>query len=60
MNGISAPVSTRKNIEGNDDKPIVVALIDQISGQIVTIGSEASSEVEIITLDADCNDPKTE
>ncbi|KAL4559696.1 hypothetical protein LXL04_031839 [Taraxacum kok-saghyz] len=60
MNGISAPVSTRKNIEGNDDKPLVVALIDQISGQIVTTGSEASSEVEIVALDADCNDPETE
>lgn len=60
LNGISTPVSTSKNIEGKDDKPFVVALVDQSSGQIVTTGTEAATEIEIVVLEGDCNDFETE
>ncbi|CAI9264894.1 unnamed protein product [Lactuca saligna] len=61
LNGISTPVSTSKNIQGKDDKPFVVALVNQSSGQIVTTGAEAETEIEIVVLDeGDCNDLETE
>ncbi|KAL7616267.1 hypothetical protein Lser_V15G00994 [Lactuca serriola] len=59
-NGISTPVSTGKNIEGKDNKPFVVTLVDQNSGQIVKTGAESATEIEIIALEGDCDDSETE
>ncbi|KAI7728036.1 hypothetical protein M8C21_007383 [Ambrosia artemisiifolia] len=56
LNGISTPVSTGKIIEGVEEKPFVVALVDGVSGQLVTTGAEAGTEVEIVVLEGDSND----
>ncbi|KAK1427606.1 hypothetical protein QVD17_16296 [Tagetes erecta] len=55
LNGISTPVSTGKIIEGSERKPFLLALIDEISGQIVTTGAEAAMEVEIVVLEGESN-----
>ncbi|KAI3807055.1 hypothetical protein L1987_22975 [Smallanthus sonchifolius] len=60
LNGISTPVSTGKIIEGNEQKPFLVALVDGISGQIVTTGAEAAMEVEIVVLEGDSNDDEAD
>ncbi|KAI3763117.1 hypothetical protein L1987_53567 [Smallanthus sonchifolius] len=60
LNGISTRVSTGKIIEGNEHKPFLVALVDGISGQIVTTGAEAEMEVEIVVLEGDSNDDKAD
>ncbi|XP_076895640.1 calmodulin-binding protein 60 A-like [Bidens hawaiensis] len=60
LNGISTPVSTGMPIKGNEQKPLLVALIDEISGQIVTTGDEAEMEVEIVVLDGNSNDDEAD
>ncbi|KAK9073498.1 hypothetical protein SSX86_007822 [Deinandra increscens subsp. villosa] len=60
LNGISTTVITGKNIKGNERKPFSVALVDGISGQIVTTGAEAAMEVEIVVLECDSNDDEVD
>ncbi|KAI3763118.1 hypothetical protein L1987_53568 [Smallanthus sonchifolius] len=60
LNGISTPVCTGKIIEGNEQKPFLVALVDGISGQIVTTGAEAAMEVEIVVLEGGSNDDEAD
>lgn len=43
---------TGARIEG-DDSTIKVALVDTLTGQIVTSGSESSAKVEIVVLEGD-------
>ncbi|XP_076900376.1 calmodulin-binding protein 60 A-like [Bidens hawaiensis] len=60
LNGISTPVSTGIPIKGNEQKPLLVALVDEISGQIVTTGDEAEMEVEIVLLDGNSKDDEAD
>ncbi|KVH98216.1 Calmodulin binding protein-like protein [Cynara cardunculus var. scolymus] len=55
LNGISTPVSSGMDIEGEDHKPFIVALVDG-TGKIVSTGAAAASKVEIVVLEGDCND----
>ncbi|KAL9439259.1 hypothetical protein AB3S75_024839 [Citrus x aurantiifolia] len=52
LNNLSLPVFTGARIEG-DDSSIKVALVDTLTGQIVTSGSESSAKVEIVVLEGD-------
>ncbi|KAJ0614098.1 putative CALMODULIN-BINDING PROTEIN60 [Helianthus annuus] len=56
LNGISTPISTGKVIQGNDQNPFLVALVDEVSGQIVTTGVAAAMEVEIVVLEGESSD----
>lgn len=52
LNNLSLPVFTGARIEG-DDSTIKVALVDTLTGQIVTSGPESSAKVEIVVLEGD-------
>ncbi|KAL9996133.1 putative CALMODULIN-BINDING PROTEIN60 [Helianthus debilis subsp. tardiflorus] len=54
--GISTPISTGKVIQGNDQNPFLVALVDEVSGQIVARGVAAAMEVEIVVLEGESSD----
>ncbi|XP_031277348.1 calmodulin-binding protein 60 A isoform X1 [Pistacia vera] len=51
-NNLSLPVFTGARIEG-DDSTIKVALVDTLTGQIVSSGPESSAKVEIVVLEGD-------
>ncbi|PWA42035.1 Calmodulin binding protein-like protein [Artemisia annua] len=60
INGISTPVATGIDIKGKDNKPFVLALLDGISGEVVTTGAAASMEVEIVVLVGDSDNDEAE
>ncbi|KAJ9559857.1 hypothetical protein OSB04_005017 [Centaurea solstitialis] len=55
LHGICTPISTGVDIEGEDNKPFMVALVDG-TGETVKTGAEAAAEVEIVVLEGDLND----
>ncbi|XAR50138.1 hypothetical protein NMG60_11004387 [Bertholletia excelsa] len=55
LDKISLPVLTGKQIKGEEDKVVRVALVDGLTGKCVTSGHEASAEVEILVIEADFN-----
>lgn len=53
LNAISLPVFTGTRIEGEDCSNLQVALVDALSGQIVSSGPECSAKVQIVVLEGD-------
>nr|GMC56284.1 calmodulin-binding protein 60 A-like isoform X1 [Ipomoea batatas] len=53
LDSISPPVFTGTRIEGEDGSSLRVALVDALSGQVVTTGPESSAKVEIVVLEGD-------
>ncbi|GLT73756.1 hypothetical protein SLA2020_455930 [Shorea laevis] len=53
LNNLSLPVFTGARIEGEESSALKVALVDAITGKIVTHGPESSSKVEIVVLEGD-------
>ncbi|GJY41626.1 calmodulin-binding protein 60 A-like protein, partial [Tanacetum coccineum] len=60
LNGISTPVATGNYIKGKDNEPFVLALVDVISGETVTTGIGASTEVEIVVLDGNSSNDEAD
>ncbi|PWA91613.1 CALMODULIN-BINDING PROTEIN, Reverse transcriptase, RNA-dependent DNA polymerase [Artemisia annua] len=60
LNGISTPVATGIYIKGKDNEPFVLALVDVISGETVTTGIGASTEVEIVVLDGNSSNDEAD
>lgn len=52
-NGISLPVFTGTRIEGEGGSSIEVALVDVLTGQVVSSGPGSSAKVEIVVLEGD-------
>ncbi|KAL2482467.1 Calmodulin-binding protein 60 A [Forsythia ovata] len=52
-NAISLPVFTGSRIEGEECSNLKVALVDDLTGQVVSSGPECSAKVEIIVLEGD-------
>ncbi|WOK95116.1 hypothetical protein Cni_G03823 [Canna indica] len=52
-NKLSLPIFTGSRIEAEDSSTISVSLVDALSGQVVTTGSESTLKVEIVVLDGD-------
>jgi len=50
---ISLPIFTGSRIEGEDCNTLKVALVDNLTGQIVYSGLESSAKVEIVVLEGD-------
>lgn len=50
---ISLPVYTGTRIEGEDCNNLQVALVDSLTGQVVSIGPQSSAKVEIVVLEGD-------
>ncbi|KAL7161580.1 hypothetical protein ACSBR2_042113 [Camellia fascicularis] len=53
LNKLSLPVLTGKQIKGEGDIPIGIALFDTITEQLVNSGPEASAKVEIVVVEGD-------
>ncbi|XP_031118408.1 calmodulin-binding protein 60 A-like [Ipomoea triloba] len=53
LDSISPPVFTGTRIEGEDGSSLRVALVDALTGQVVTTGPESSAKVEIAVLEGD-------
>ncbi|XP_052176464.1 calmodulin-binding protein 60 A-like isoform X2 [Diospyros lotus] len=53
LTGISLPVFTGARIEGADCNPLKVALIDDVTREVVYTGPESSAKVEIVVLEGD-------
>ncbi|CAA2959790.1 calmodulin-binding 60 A-like isoform X1 [Olea europaea subsp. europaea] len=52
-NAISHPVFTGSRIEGEEGSNLKVALVDDLTGKVVSSGPECSAKVEIIVLEGD-------
>ncbi|KAK8690510.1 hypothetical protein V6N13_074042 [Hibiscus sabdariffa] len=53
LNNLSLPVFTGARIEAEECSAIKVAIVDGLTGQIVSSGPEASAKVEIVVLEGD-------
>ncbi|XP_022767672.1 calmodulin-binding protein 60 A-like isoform X2 [Durio zibethinus] len=53
LNNLSLPVFTGARIEAEECSAIKVAIIDALTGQIITSGPESSAKVEIVVLEGD-------
>ncbi|KHG14637.1 hypothetical protein F383_07493 [Gossypium arboreum] len=53
LNNLSLPVFTGARIEAEDCSTIKVAIVDALTGQIVTSGPESSAKVEVVVLEGD-------
>ncbi|KAE8678237.1 Calmodulin-binding protein 60 A [Hibiscus syriacus] len=53
LNNLSLPVFTGARIEAEECSAIKVAIVDALTGQIVSSGPEASAKVEIVVLEGD-------
>ncbi|KAK4776839.1 hypothetical protein SAY86_005527 [Trapa natans] len=53
LNNISLPVFTGARIEGEDGCALKVALIDTLTGEIVSSGPESSARFEVVVLEGD-------
>lgn len=53
LESISLPVFTGSRIEGDQGTAMKIALIDAVSGQVVTRGPTSSANVEIVVLEGD-------
>ncbi|VFQ76535.1 unnamed protein product [Cuscuta campestris] len=53
IDSICPPVFTGTRIEGEDGSGFRVALVDALTGQVVTTGPESSAKVEIVVLEGD-------
>lgn len=51
MGRLSLPIYTGKKIKGEGSTPIQVALVDSITGQLVSSGPEASARFEMVVLE---------
>ncbi|XP_068642317.1 calmodulin-binding protein 60 D-like isoform X1 [Aristolochia californica] len=52
-NKLALPIFTGTKIEGEDSSPIAVALVDALTGKVVSVGPESSMRVEIMVLEGD-------
>ncbi|XP_058089090.1 calmodulin-binding protein 60 D-like [Magnolia sinica] len=50
-NNISLPIFTLTEIEGKDPSALTIALVDAMTGQVVSSGPESSMKVEIVILE---------
>ncbi|XP_039025464.1 calmodulin-binding protein 60 A-like [Hibiscus syriacus] len=53
LNNLSLPVFTGARIEAEECSAVKVAMVDALTGQIVSSGPEASAKVEIVVLEGD-------
>ncbi|XP_022736581.1 calmodulin-binding protein 60 A-like isoform X2 [Durio zibethinus] len=53
LNNLSLPVFTGARIEAEECSAIKVAMVDALTGQIVSSGPEASAKVEVVVLEGD-------
>ncbi|XVF12143.1 hypothetical protein REPUB_Repub08aG0088800 [Reevesia pubescens] len=53
LNNLSLPVFTGARIEAEGCSAIKVAIVDVLTGQIVTSGPESSAKVEVVVLEGD-------
>ncbi|KAF8037145.1 hypothetical protein BT93_B0150 [Corymbia citriodora subsp. variegata] len=53
LNGLSLPLFTGAQLEGDDGSKMKVALLDGFTGQIVDTGPESSANVDIVVLEGD-------
>ncbi|OMP10733.1 Calmodulin binding protein-like protein [Corchorus olitorius] len=53
LNNLSLPVFTGARVEAEECSAIKVAIIDALTGQIVTSGTESSAKVEVVVLEGD-------
>ncbi|XP_022727257.1 calmodulin-binding protein 60 A-like isoform X2 [Durio zibethinus] len=53
LNNLSLPVFTGARIESEEGSAIKVAIVDALTGQIVTSGPESSAKVEVVVLEGD-------
>ncbi|KAL2539518.1 Calmodulin-binding protein 60 A [Abeliophyllum distichum] len=53
LHDISLPVFTGARIEGEECNTLKVALVDSLTGQVVSSGPECSAKVEIVVLEGD-------
>ncbi|XP_017973099.1 PREDICTED: calmodulin-binding protein 60 A isoform X1 [Theobroma cacao] len=53
LNNLSLPVFTGARIEAEECSAIKVAIVDALTGQIVTSGPESSAKVEVVVLEGD-------
>ena len=53
LNNLSLPVFTGARIEAEECSAIKVAIVDALTGQIVTAGPESSAKVEVVVLEGD-------
>ncbi|XP_040963774.1 calmodulin-binding protein 60 A isoform X4 [Gossypium hirsutum] len=53
LNNLSLPVFTGARIEAEDCSTIKVAIVDALTGQIVTSGPESSAKIEVVVLEGD-------
>ncbi|XP_073035095.1 uncharacterized protein [Primulina eburnea] len=56
LDEVSLPVLTGKEIEGKGGTAMRLAIVNNMTGQLVTSGPEASAKVEILLLQADDDD----
>ncbi|XP_039173395.1 calmodulin-binding protein 60 D-like [Eucalyptus grandis] len=55
QNKLSLPLFTGKKIEGKEGAPIRVALIDTVTGDVITSGPESSIKLDVVVLEGDFN-----
>ncbi|KAG8496601.1 hypothetical protein CXB51_007744 [Gossypium anomalum] len=53
LNNLSLPVFTGTRIEAEECSAIKVAIVDSLTGQIVSSGLESSAKVEVVVLEGD-------
>ncbi|XP_052483336.1 calmodulin-binding protein 60 A isoform X2 [Gossypium raimondii] len=53
LNNLSLPVFTGTRIEAEECSAIKVAIVDSLTGQIVSSGPESSAKVEVVVLEGD-------
>lgn len=52
-NKLSLPIFTGSKIDGDGSGPLSIALVDALTGQVVSDGPESASKVEIVVLEGD-------
>lgn len=52
-NKLSLPIFTGSKIDGDGSCPLSIALVDALTGQVVSDGPESGSRVEILVLEGD-------
>ncbi|XWS37389.1 hypothetical protein CRYUN_Cryun19dG0038800 [Craigia yunnanensis] len=60
LNNLSLPVFTGARIEAEECSAIKVAIIDALTGQIITSGLESSAKVEVVVLEGDFDGDETD
>jgi len=53
VNKLNLPIFTGSRVEGDQNFPIQIVLLDASTGQLITTGPESSQKVEIVVLEGD-------